>query len=133
MNDVNLWHVSALSLSVCLTGGLASAQAAMPGMDHSRMALPASPALKAYMGAMDAMMATMDATPYTGDADVDFLLLMIPHHQSAVDMSRTLLEAGSDPEVKAFAEGVIAAQEAEIAAMRAMLARMGVEPPAAGK
>ena len=60
-----------------------------------------------------------------GDADVDFLLMMIPHHQSAVDMSVALLAEVKDAEVKALGEAVIATQEAEIAQMRAMLARLG--------
>ena len=78
-----------------------------------------------YMAAMDAMMADMDGMASTGDPDADFLLMMIPHHQSAVDMSRTLLEEGADPETRALAEAIIASQEAEIAAMRAILERLG--------
>ena len=114
----------------------------MPGMDHSGMGhsgmghsgmdVPAGAATRAYMEAMDAMMSGMNAVTYTGDADADFLLMMIPHHQSAVDMSRALLKETDDPEVEAMAQAVIATQEAEIASMRSMLERMGVEGPARG-
>ena len=121
--------LTTLALALIAGGQFATAEDAMKGMDHSGTAMPASPALQAYMSAMDGMMASMNATHYTGEADADFLLLMIPHHQSAVDMSRALLEEGKDPEVKAFAESIIKAQEAEIAGMQAMLRRMGVEPP----
>jgi uncharacterized protein (DUF305 family) len=99
---------------------------AMGQMDMSQM--PAH--MQGMMGAMQNMMETMPMES-SGDADADFLLLMIPHHQSAIDMARAELEHGDDEETRAMAEQIIAAQEAEIAEMRAMLERLGVETPAA--
>ncbi|WP_299653681.1 DUF305 domain-containing protein [uncultured Jannaschia sp.] len=123
------------AIALAASAGLARAQEAdtdaMTGMDHSGMDMPAGTATQAYMEAMDVMMSGMSALPYTGDADADFLLMMIPHHQSAVDMSQALLEETDDPEVEAMAQAVIATQEAEIVSMRAMLERMGVEAPPA--
>jgi uncharacterized protein (DUF305 family) len=74
------------------------------------------------MEAMDRMHEAMGEMDYTGDADIDFAVGMIPHHQAAIDMARIVLEHGDDPEIAALAEEIIAAQEAEIAQLEAWLA-----------
>jgi uncharacterized protein (DUF305 family) len=65
------------------------------------------------------------AITYTGDADIDFVKGMIPHHQGAIEMAKIGLKFGKDPEVKKLAEGIIKAQEAEIAEMQAWLKARG--------
>ncbi|UCH53952.1 MAG: DUF305 domain-containing protein [Pseudomonadota bacterium] len=67
------------------------------------------------------MMTDMEQAPMIGDPDHDFLAMMIPHHEGAVEMARLQLLHGRDPLVRRLAEEIIASQQSEIVAMRARL------------
>ena len=55
--------------------------------------------------------------------DVDFAVMMIPHHQGAIDMAKVLLLHGKDPEMKNLALQIITDQQTEIDQMKAWLKR----------
>ena len=71
---------------------------------------------------MARMMQDMHEPGYTGNPDRDFLAMMIPHHEGAVDMARLVLIHGRDPLVRQLAEEIIAGQTIEIAGMRGRMA-----------
>jgi uncharacterized protein (DUF305 family) len=66
---------------------------------------------------MEKMMAAM-ATKPTGDVDRDFVDMMVPHHQGAIDMAVALLRYGRNERVRRLAQEIIVTQQEEIAAMR---------------
>jgi hypothetical protein len=75
------------------------------------------PAARAYEEAMDRMHRGMAVTP-SGDADIDFARMMIPHHQGAIDMAQVELAQGKDSTLRAMAQDIIKAQEGEIATLK---------------
>jgi uncharacterized protein (DUF305 family) len=96
--------------------------AAIAAETHTGHGAHGDAASAAFMAANDAMMKDMMVEP-TGDADRDFIRMMIPHHQGAVAMAKVVLEYGKDADVKRLAEGIIKAQEEEIAWMQDWLAK----------
>jgi uncharacterized protein (DUF305 family) len=76
---------------------------------------------KDYMQSMGGMKDDMHSGVMSNDPDVAFAKGMLPHHQGAVDMARIQLKYGKDPEMRALAENIIKAQDAEMAQMKAWL------------
>jgi uncharacterized protein (DUF305 family) len=90
--------------------------------DMGGMSMGDSDAAKAFAAANEKMMKDMQVVS-TGDVDKDFVTMMIPHHQGAIDMAKIELQYGKDPEIRKLAEAIVAAQEEEIAGMKGWLAR----------
>lgn len=77
--------------------------------------------------AMAVMQEGMDKAPMNHDPNHDFVTMMIPHHQGAVDMAKALLLYSNDQELRTMAQEIIAEQQVEIQFMRAWLARHAVK------
>ncbi|TMV66923.1 DUF305 domain-containing protein [Thioclava sp. BHET1] len=95
-------------------GAMTSTPAA--GADPAKLTAE-MPFLTANDAAMSRMMADMAPHP-TGDIDKDFVDMMVPHHQGAIDMAELELRYGSNDRLKALAQEIIVTQQQEIAAMR---------------
>jgi hypothetical protein len=67
--------------------------------------------------AMNKMMADMTVKP-TGDVDRDFVAMMVPHHQGAIDMAQAVLRYGHNEQLRRLAQEIVVTQQQEIAAMR---------------
>ena len=76
-----------------------------------------APFLAENDAAMTKMMDGMAVKP-TGDVDRDFVAMMVPHHQGAIDMAVAVLRHGHNEQLRRLAQEIIVTQQQEIAAMR---------------
>jgi Domain of unknown function (DUF305) len=81
--------------------------------DHSEE----QPFLSENAAAMKEMMADMTIKP-TGDVDRDFVAMMVPHHQGAVNMARAELKYGHNAQLRRLAREIVTEQQQEITVMR---------------
>ena len=71
--------------------------------------------------AMSVMHRDMHNAGYSGEADDDFVKMMIPHHQGAIDMAKAVLLYGKDPQIRRLAQEIITDQQSEIQLMQLWL------------
>lgn len=77
---------------------------------------------------MHTMMGAMGSVESSGSADVNFLMGMIPHHESAVEMAESYLKYGAENEsMKSLAENIIKTQNEEITQMNNMVKSINTE------
>jgi hypothetical protein len=76
-----------------------------------------APFLAENDAAMKKMMNDMAVKP-AGDVDADFVAMMVPHHQGAIEMAVAVLRYGRNAQIRRLAQEIIITQQQEIAAMR---------------
>lgn len=74
--------------------------------------------MKAYQEAQQKMMANMQDMTMTEDADKEFVMMMMPHHQGAIDMAQIQPKFGKDPQMLAMAKKIIEDQTKEMEEMK---------------
>jgi Domain of unknown function (DUF305) len=79
-----------------------------------------APYLAENVSAMTKMMVDMGIRP-SGDVDTDFVAMMVPHHQGAIEMAQAELRYGRNEPLRRMAQGIIVTQLQEISAMRLSL------------
>jgi uncharacterized protein (DUF305 family) len=126
---------SSLALAMFLAAGPLAACSAEPQSLASYIATICStpfrsapdaemPYLTENVAAMTKMMIDMGIRP-SGDVDADFVAMMVPHHQGAIEMAQAELRYGRNERLRRMAQEIIVTQQQEIAAMRLALG----EPP----
>jgi uncharacterized protein (DUF305 family) len=79
---------------------------------------------------MEKMHGDMRAIKPSGNSDVDFVNLMLPHHQAAINMARTELLYGQDPQMRRLAQEIVTDQQSETELMQLWLRRHGLRSQA---
>jgi uncharacterized protein (DUF305 family) len=100
-----------LVTEVLIAAALAVPAAAMAGDGNEQSFMAEN------MAAMDRMMAAMH-TAASGDVDRDFVAMMVPHHQGAIDMARSELLHGRNERLRRMAQEIVVTQQDEIRVMR---------------
>lgn len=101
---------------------LVVAAAVLAGGASAAPVIDEKPFLAENDAAMARMMAAMTIRP-SGDADVDFATMMIPHHRGAIDMAQAELRFGRNERLRRIAQEIVVEQQQEIVAMRLALGR----------
>lgn len=79
------------------------------------------------MDTMHAMMSRMEAMPKTNDPEIDFVKMMMMHHQGAINMANVELQDGKNDSLKRTAQKIINEQQAEIQQFNTILATLTVD------
>ncbi len=118
--------VGAFAATVYLTASSASPQSladyisAICAKSFGSAPAAEAPYLAENVSAMTKMMVDMGIRP-SGDVDADFVAMMVPHHQGAIEMAQAELRYGRNEPLRRMAQEIIVTQLQEITAMRLSL------------
>ena len=127
--EMNRRPIAALALCAALltTPALAKMPTKMGphgmSMGQAKMSMSANPASAEFMASMQRMQGGMMKAMKSQEANPArlYAMMMIPHHQGAIDNSRIVLKHSRDAQIRSFAQKVIKAQTQEIATLHAFL------------
>jgi len=129
-----IWsHAAAIALGAAAAAALLSAHPAKPqslaayvsaicAKSFGSAASAEAQYLADNVSAMTKMMIDMGISP-SGDVDTDFVAMMVPHHQGAIEMAQAELRYGRNEPLRRMAQEIIVTQLQEITAMRLVLSQ----------
>jgi uncharacterized protein (DUF305 family) len=85
------------------------------------------------MSCMEKMHVAMASAESSGSSDADFVRLMLPHHQAAIDMAKIQLLFGKDPQMRRLAQEIITDQQSEMELLQVWLKRQGPDAHKTGQ
>ena len=109
-----------LMTSVLILGGSAIC-VSLCAETHTHPDAVGGPDWSELNASMDKMHMAMGVIERSGNADVDFVRLMLPHHQGAIDMAKVQLLYGKDPQMRRLAQEIVTDQQLEIELMQRWL------------
>lgn len=118
--------VAARVLAAFAVPSLVFAHEVHPAVPQAAPSAEESAFLQENDSAMTKMMNDMAAKP-TGDVDRDFVAMMNPHHQGAIDMAVIELRYGKNEQLRRIAQEIIVDQMQEIAAMKLAIGERAME------
>jgi len=123
------WRLAILSIFFCALVTQAQQHSSRPDLEKR---LAVDPNWSELIASMEKMHRAMASVEPSGESDVDFVRLMLPHHQAAIDMAKTQLMYGQDPQMRRLAQEILTDQQSEIALMQLWLTQHAARAPNPG-
>jgi uncharacterized protein (DUF305 family) len=108
-------------ITAALIEGLMGMRAYAQHSHSDSQAASGDPAWSELQHSMESMNEALSSLKSTGNNDEDFVRLMLPHHQAAIDMAKAELMHGQDPQMRRLAQEIITDQQSEIELMQLWL------------